>query len=173
MGDFSLSAAASLLRVDRKTLNRRLLALGITPQRATWDARALMISAEDLRRLAMFNEADPMAQQLEFDELRREIAELRARIEVLEGRQLVRPIEIPAVASIAVSRSSHGSRGLPEGFASLSQFCQEHGISISTVKSAIQRGELTCHRGDWRDGRTQVGYALDEREQAAILERYG
>jgi hypothetical protein len=173
MDDFSLSAAASLLRVDRKTLNRRLLALGISPQRATWDARALMISAEDLRRLAMFNEQEPVAQQLEFDELRREIAELRARVEALEGRQPAKVGEAPVMASAAVSSGSRGSRGLPDGLVSLSRFCQEHGITVSTVKYAVLRGELSCHQGKWHEGKAQVGYALDEREQAAVLERYG
>jgi len=63
---------------------------------------------------------------------------------------------------------------LPEGLVSLSAFCEEHDIPISTIRKAIQTGRLQgIYTGNWRSGRATILYAVDSQQQDQILHRWG
>lgn len=172
MNEIRLSDAAILLKIDRKTLNNRMVKLGITSRPSTLDGRALVIAESDVQRLAALR-GRPALPGGDNADLRRELEELRARIRVLEGGRVSIPalhgVEAPVRALVA---AEHADRGLPDGLVSLTAFCDQHGIPVSTVKQAIKRGDLTCHRGSWKVGRARIDYALDASEQAAVLTMY-
>jgi excisionase family DNA binding protein len=169
--------AADMTGLSERTI-RRYIASGRTPARKVAPNR-FAIAIDDLHSITKHADGEVDATQklwAAIEELRQELRSAKTRISALEAgsqapnttnRINVHQTEIPP----PTIRTS--SRGLPPGLVSLNSFCADHRININTVKGAIKRGELSYHGGSWKVGSTKVEYALDEGEQAAILERYG
>lgn len=109
-------------------------------------------------------------------DLQLQIEELRARIEdltelVKEPSALIpapAPVQKPVVGryepSYAVS--------LPGGLVPFRIFTHRHGLSESTVKGAIDRGEIEATSGEWKIKNSRVKRAFDLDQQRAFLAHY-
>ncbi len=62
---------------------------------------------------------------------------------------------------------------LPEGLMAWRDYCKEKGYPESTVKRAIDRGEIPVHVGKWKRGKVYVLAAIDEEGKQAIDRLYG
>ena len=57
---------------------------------------------------------------------------------------------------------------LPENLTPWRDYCDEKGYAQSTVKRAIDRGEIPVHRGKWKRGKVYILAAIDEEGKAAM-----
>lgn len=165
--------AADMTGLSERTI-RRYIANGRTPARKIAPNR-FAIAIEDLPIKQIRPDIGPDKTWAALEELQRDLRDAKARISALE-RVYLTPTDSGGFTSTQRTNNTSqqsSSRGLPPDLVSLNSFCADHRININTVKAAIKRGELSFHSGSWKVGSTRVEYALDENEQAAVLERYG
>lgn len=62
---------------------------------------------------------------------------------------------------------------LPEGLMPWRDYCKEKGYAETTVKRAIDRGDIPIHEGKWKRGKVYILAAIDEEGKQAIDRLYG
>ncbi len=192
MESYTADQVIRMLGVNPRTLHKWMIALQIEFEIPGFDERLRRLTQEQVDQLAHYSGrvVQPLSSERE---LRVMMVQLRKENELLRSQlgDALRRLEEVNLRLVALDRGSdqgddkprvlrvssiepreHVVQGLPIGLVSLNGFCEAHQLTVNTIKGAIKRGELACHRGSWRVGSTLVGYALDEQEQAAILEKY-
>lgn len=79
----------------------------------------------------------------------------------------------PAPRHTPVSRDIANQGELPPGLMPWREYCELKGYATSTVKRAIDRGEIPVHRGKWKKGKVYILALIDEEGKRAIDRLYG
>ncbi len=110
-----------------------------------------------------------MGKNAEIDTLLARIEALEARVSALEEQRYP---QVTHHARMTANLPPAGS-SLPEGLTPWRDYCEMKGYAASTVKRAIDRGEIPVHRGKWKKGKVYILAAVDEEGKAAIDKLYG
>jgi len=177
--------------IDDSTLRRWLDAAGIRQERGKRDARKHYITAADAQHLASLH--DIVLLELPDDlpttlmgawqriitltaEMRRlqaqvvEVQSLLGEATYQDDASHVLPPALPRERHRSASVS--GTDTLPHGFEAIETYCRRINVSSTTVRYAIQRGDLLAHRGQWKQGRATIRMAVDAEQQEAIVAWY-
>ena len=175
---------AAMGGIDDSTLRRWLDAAGIMQERGKRDARQRYITAVDAQRIAALHDIvlrelpDDLPTTLmgawqriitltaENTQLRSQVRTLSATLDGLGTQNTA--LHVPMHPK---PRGGHprASDTLPHGWESVEAFCLTHGFSTTTIKTAIDRGDLTAHHGLWKRGRSMIQHAVDAEQQEAIV----
>lgn len=69
-------------------------------------------------------------------------------------------------ADVTIEQPAQGE--LPENLTPWRDYADAQGYAQSTVKRAIDRGEIPVHRGKWKRGKVYILAAIDEEGKAAM-----
>jgi len=181
---YTVQQLRAALAVDANTARAWLDDLGIEPTPDRYDARRKWISSEDAQRVAEAHDRVLLAipedapktlasamrtiarLQEENTQLRSQVRGLQSTLDGLGTQNTA--LHVPMHPK---PRGGHprASDTLPHGWESVEAFCLTHGFSTTTIKTAIDRGDLTAHHGLWKRGRSMIQHAVDAEQQEAIV----
>ena len=178
---------AAMGGIDDSTLRRWLDAAGIVQERGKRDARNHYVSAVDAQRIAALHDIvlrelpDDLPTTLmgawqriitltaENTQLRSQVRTLSATLDGLGTQNTALHVPMhPKPRERHRSASVSGTDTLPHGFEAIETYCRRINVSSTTVRYAIARGDLSAHRGQWKQGRATIRMAVDAEQQEAI-----
>jgi len=182
---YTVKQLESALAVDANTARAWLADLGIEPTPDRYDARRKWIAAADAQRVAEAHDRVLLAIPDDAPKTIASAMRIIARLqdENTQLRSQVRGLQTTLdglgtqntalhVTMHPKPRGGHprASDTLPHGWESVEAFCLTHGFSTTTIKTAIDRGDLTAHYGLWKRGGALIRHAFDVEQQAACIE---
>ncbi len=156
--EVTTTQAAALVGKSERTI-QRWIAEKILPARQM--GKNYLVNVADLEA--------HMGKNAELDTLVARIEALEARVSALEEQ---RHSQVTHHARITANLPPAQSE-LPPDLTPWRDYCEMKGYAASTVKRAIDRGEIPVHRGKWKKGKVYILAAVDEEGKAAIDKLYG
>jgi hypothetical protein len=192
----SLQEVCTLLDIDLNTLKRWMQRAEIEPVIDTVDLRRRTITLDEVYHLAtQHNRAVTLASSVstpahkpdKSTELLKRIEALEKQVAAIEdilhpaARLPEPPVPKPAKKKKVMQEVTRVAQEkpvkkwlppLPDGLVVAASYAERHGVAVSTVKGAIERGELVAIAGEWKVGRAHVTLALSKEGQTAFHAMY-